>query len=77
MAMKKPSKEHIKPCPFCGGEAHILIKESDNKAEGLVELYVECEMCIASVWGDWITILDYDLLKKIENVVVKWNTRVE
>lgn len=32
----------LKPCPFCGGEASILVKDWDNRAD---EYKITCSLC--------------------------------
>lgn len=66
----------LKPCPFCGGEAHIR-RTVDNR---ILEYYVSCFTCGAETsrvayLGD--AIKDIDAITKAVNYVTKsWNRRV-
>lgn len=55
-------EEKLKPCPFCGGIAHIAVYYPETEREFHV---VECEDCgIQSATGS------------IPNLIKSWNTRV-
>lgn len=54
----------LKPCPFCGGEAHLI----EYSVIGFpVEYGVKCEKCSAMTYPKWITAMQ---------AVEAWNRRV-
>ena len=56
------SEKKLKPCPFCGGEAHVV--RCDEFCCGASIRSVECSGCGAEIW--------------MESYSVKlWNTRQE
>lgn len=59
--------DELKPCPFCGGEAPIVVKEVQYPDTPHARMWyaVECNAC--DVVGDW------DLGES--GAVEKWNTR--
>ena len=68
----------LKPCPFCGGEAHANAIISDNQ----IEFRVFCCKC-ACMLTQSLFVKQYclrsfdDILRAMDNVVEKWNRRGE
>ena len=63
------SEDRIKPCPFCGGPAHIVLKSFDIFDTGA---YVMCDKC-----GSRTVLITNDLNKKPQDEAIKrWNKRV-
>ena len=67
------TREELKPCPFCGGEAKITTDRTDGLFTGEVEIYhgLGCvnEECIAhNIWPP-----DND--SEINEITTAWNRR--
>ncbi len=60
----KNNNTYLKPCPFCGGEAIIQVKDWDNKVDGYK---VACSSC---------GIMQENYVTEKINAVTAWNKRV-
>lgn len=60
----------LKPCPFCGGEAHIFVSEYEG-------VYVICSNCHART--ETLTDRPYftAYVPAVERVVDRWNRRAD
>ena len=58
----------LKPCPFCGGDAHIKQKSWDIFITGVC---VECDICGAKT--DWLAGSSLRNIRKL--VAENWNNR--
>ncbi len=65
----------LKPCPFCGGEAFVTMKEAADASNNMADLVVECHECLCVVWGDFIENPDWEILQKINQAIEAWNKR--
>lgn len=55
----------LKPCPFCGGDAEIIYRESAARPPNWDKSFVQCRRCEAeSNWEE-----------TIEQAITAWNTR--
>ena len=54
----------LKPCPFCGGEARIMLEEEDRPDDSFHNVY--CTICGAQFW-----------VKSKTEAVAKWNRRAD
>lgn len=63
---KEEHEEKLKPCPFCGHEAHL---EGGHECEGLGKSfwYVACENCFTAAKGD----------EDKETAIANWNRRAK
>ena len=59
--MKRPEKNKLLPCPYCGGEGKF--KESGY----MPEFWVRCKKCFA----------DTRICKTPDKAIKAWNTRIE
>ncbi len=69
--------KNIKPCPFCGSEARLKIREDDSdycfeKTTGKIKEYYDihctnndCYLCDGADWNHWCP----------EEIIELWNTR--
>jgi Lar family restriction alleviation protein len=64
----------LKPCPFCGGEAHFF----ETSADSDTEFHAQCKSCGAEI-GYWVphTAGDELRLMATQDVVTRWNTRAD
>ena len=64
----------LKPCPFCGGEAHFV----ETSADSDTEFHAQCKSCGAEI-GYWVPYTAGDELRLIatQDVVTRWNTRTD
>lgn len=67
----------LKPCPFCGSKANLIMKQ---KSKDFL-LYVECSKCRARTNGYYPIVSDekkaFDSLMDVKQIVInKWNNRV-
>ena len=67
--------EELKSCPFCGGDAIVVLKDAAVKSNNAMDLYVECESCLATTWGDFIDYLEGEIVGKINQAIEAWNKR--
>lgn len=59
------SDKPIKPCPFCGGEAHYDLAVQRNS--GYATYYIFCRCCGAET----------AMFSSIPNAIAAWNRRAE
>ena len=62
----------LKPCPFCDGEAEVVI----DKYEYTTEIYVQCNECFCKT-DTYVNIRDRTDEECIKYAVEDWNRRVE
>ena len=67
--------EELKRCPFCGGEALVVLKEAHDKEHNIMDLIVECQGCLVVVWGDFIEDPECEIIGKINQAIETWNMR--
>ncbi len=67
--------EELKPCPFCGGEACVILKTAHDPSNNFMDLTIECSSCFANTWGDFIDSLEGEIVGKINQAIVVWNKR--
>lgn len=56
--------EELKPCPFCGGKARIMMEEEDLPDESFHNIY--CTSCGVQFWT-----------KSKTDAIEAWNRRIE
>lgn len=65
----------LKPCPFCGGEALLIIEDCNGDSAQNIRraefAYCQCKNCGATTQGEYRNI-EYSAIKR---VVEKWNRR--
>lgn len=75
------SRQKLKPCPFCGGEAKLKRSENDRSVEGLTQYKVICTNCSASAYGEYFNF--YIIKPNPEapqaemSAIEAWNKRAE
>lgn len=65
--------DKLKPCPFCGGEAKMVIREDDGGYRAEIHCMSSCEIGCYAVSQHWA-------LKKSwaeDDAVKAWNRRTE
>lgn len=72
--------ETLKPCPFCGGEAHTVVEyDSVGMSQCNLSAFVECKKCGTTkrvkFAGAGVSFDDY--YKAFDEVINKWNERVK
>lgn len=54
----------LKPCPFCGGKARVMLEEEDRPDDCFYNIY--CTVCGAQIW-----------VKSKTKAIAAWNRRIE
>lgn len=73
----------LKPCPFCGGEAHVMFEVRDDDDSTIGAVYAMCMRCKAKSDEEWTeptTCGEYlfsDVMEVSEKAAAKWNRRVD
>lgn len=65
----------LKPCPFCGADAHIWVRNNQERSYIRYMAAVECKnmYCEAMIDTQWFDIAD----EAIQEAVTCWNRRIE
>ena len=62
----------LKPCPFCGGEAELIVRGNDYI--GYTQTEIKCKSCSTKQLHKWIKFkFDRDFV--VVNTVEAWNRR--
>lgn len=75
MTATTTTEENLKPCPFCGGKAHIMY--GPDYAHDLYEAWACCKHCGAGVPSEYLPLNCYDAIQRVVCTVRRrWNRRV-
>ena len=65
----------LKPCPFCGGEARVVLRDVEPQGDPYygekMERFVQCQSCAAVVFNKYW----HDGFYSKDDAVSAWNTR--
>lgn len=75
--MKGASMEELKPCPFCGKKAELLISKHENSdtTKWHKIMCVDPFGCGAEMW-DSISEWQYDYKDAVQRLIDRWNRRI-